>query len=312
MHRVRRTALSALLILFAAGLLRYPADCAAAARQGLSLCLETVLPALFPFFVLSSLCVSGGMADILARTLEGWMRPLFALSGAGAGALALGLLGGYPVGARTVSELLQRGALPRAEAERLLAFCNNAGPGFVLGICGAAVFGSTRAGLYLYLVHVLASLLTGILLCRLSPAPRRSCTPRSVPQVRHPAVSFPAAVSSSFTAVWGVCGFVVLFMVLLRLLTLLLPSGAARSPWYPLLLGAIELTNGALALQNDRMGFVLCAVLLGWGGLSVHAQTLSVLGGNDLSLRYYWCGKLLHALLSAPLALLVSYRIFPL
>lgn len=311
MGRLRRTALSALLLLFAAGLLRFPAECAAAARQGLAMCLETVLPALFPFFVLSSLCISCGVSDVLAQALEGWMRPLFGLSGAGAGALALGLLGGYPVGARTAAELARRGDLPRAEAERLLGFCNNAGPGFVLGVCGTAVFTSIRAGLYLYLIHVLAALLSGILLCRLHPVPKRYATQRRAPQARPPAASFPAAVSSSFTAVWGVCGFVVLFMVLLRLLTLLLPPGAAQLPWFPLLPGIIELTNGVLALHSDRTGFVLCAALLGWGGLSVHAQTLSVLGGQELSLRYYWRGKLLQALLSVPLALLISRRAFP-
>ena len=80
-----------------------------------------------------------------ASLLSPLMRPLFSLSGAGASALALGLCGGYPVGARTAAALVENGSLPREEGERLLAFCNNAGPGFLLGVCGAGVFSSARA-----------------------------------------------------------------------------------------------------------------------------------------------------------------------
>ena len=147
MERIKNLLLSLLLALFAAALLLRPVAAASAAREALALCLKSVLPSLFPFFVLSSLLVAGGGAAALGRALEPMMRPLFRLGGAGAGALVLGLVGGYPVGARTAAELHRRGALSRSEAERLLGFCNNAGPGFILGVCGGTVFGDARAGL---------------------------------------------------------------------------------------------------------------------------------------------------------------------
>ena len=302
MKQLRIAALGALLSLGLFALLRFPAESAAAARTGLSLALETVLPSLFPFFVLSALCVSCGAADALARVLAGIMAPFFALSGAGSAALVLGLLGGYPVGARTAAQLCEQGSLSRAEAEQLLAFCNNAGPGFVLGICGGAVFHSVRAGVYLYLIHAASALLTGLLLRRGSAPSRRGGyrAPRAPLSLLR---AFPDAVRDSFAAVWNVCGFVILFAVLLRLLTLLLPASDV-----PLLLGAVELTNGVLALPDTRVGFVQCAALLAWGGLSVHAQTLSVLG--ELSARRYFLGKLIQTALSVPLALLASLRLF--
>lgn len=299
MEKLKNAALALLLVLFAAALVRYPNEAADAARQALTLCLETVLPSLFPFFVLASLVVASGAAEGLSRALEPFMRPLFYLSGAGAGALALGLAGGYPVGARTVAELYRGGALSKPEAERLLSFCNNAGPGFILGICGGAVLRSTRAGLYLYLVHVASAILTGVALRRCTvmecAAPRPSRRTRKTPLT----AAFPNAVRDSFAAVWSVCGFVVLFAVVLRFVSLLLPGRV-------LLTGLLELTNGVLSLPADRGGFVLCAVFLSWGGLSVHAQTLSTLDGTDLSPRLYFLGKATQAALSAPLALWVS------
>ena len=308
---MKRLVLFPLLAFALARLLLSPDTSAQACRDALTLCAQTVIPSLFPFFVLSSLLVSGGGADAFSALLGGLMRPLFGLDGAGASALALGLLGGYPVGARTVAELHSAGTLEKKEAERLLGFCNNAGPGFILGICGGAVLHSSRAGLYLYLVHTASALLTGILLCR--DLPRRGAGYHKAAQHANAvpfASLFSAAVRSALAGILNVCAFVVLFLVLLRLLAAMLPAAVSASALYPPLLGFVELTNGVTALSATRGGFVCCAVLLAWGGLSVHAQTLSVLDGTSLSTRYYWRGKMMQAAFSAPLAWLVSFRLF--
>ena len=139
MARLRGAAALLFPVFFGAALLFFPDVSAAAAREGVTLCLQTVLPSLFPFFVLSSLLVQSDVPRLLSRAMAGIMYPLFGVSGAGASALILGLLGGYPVGARTVAELYGRGEIAREEAEQLLAFCNNSGPGFFLGVCGTAV-----------------------------------------------------------------------------------------------------------------------------------------------------------------------------
>lgn len=101
------------LLLVGLLLFLFPEESVAAAREGISLCVDVLIPSLFPFFVLSSLLISTGLAGLCARPLESFMRPLFGVGGAGAAALSLGLIGGYPVGARTVAQLVQRGSVPR-------------------------------------------------------------------------------------------------------------------------------------------------------------------------------------------------------
>lgn len=289
------------LLLCAAALSVRTQACAQAAREAVWLCLETVIPSLFPFMVLSSLLVACGTAAALGRRLRGLCRALFGLSGAGAGALALGLVGGYPVGARCAAELVRSGKLSRAEGERLLAFCNNAGPGFILGMCGTAIFHRARVGAWLYLVHVLAALLTGMLLrSHGAAAAALSGAMQETPLSR----ALGPAVRSACISMGTVCGFVVLFAVLLRMAEG--ATGTLPPLWRALLAGTVELTSGVLALPDTRAGFVCCAALLGWGGLSVHAQTLAMLEGSGLRTRRYFLGKLLHALLSAALALVTA------
>ena len=263
---------------------------AEAMRQGLALCARSVVPALFPFLVLSGLFVNLGCADVPARLLGSVMQRLFGCSGSGASAFFLGILGGYPLGARTIGELYRTGRISHQEGEDLLCFCNNTGPAFILGIAGAGIFGDLRLGAWLYLIHVAAATLVGLLLRRSKAAP----TPRSaLPQ---PSPSFPSALVSSITSAGTtmvqICAFVVFFYTLLHLSPL----------QHPVLLGVVELTRGITALTAGRDAFLIASALLGWGGISVHCQTAAVLADTPLSMRRYLLAKALHALIAAALA----------
>ena len=246
-----RLPLLAVLCCFSA-LLLLPEVSAQAARDAMLLCAQTLIPSLFPFFVLSSLFIACGASELLSALLSPLMRPLFGLSGTGAAALALGLCGGYPVGARTAAELVENGALSRDEGERLLAFCNNAGPGFLLGVCGAGMFSSSRAGAALYLIHVAAALCAGLLTCRALPPVPHGTYPHKSAKAQHLSTAFPAAVQNALTGCLNVSAFVVFFTVLARLLLHFLPEAFASSLPCALLLGFLELTSGVLSLPCSR------------------------------------------------------------
>jgi nucleoside recognition membrane protein YjiH len=91
-----------LLAIFTILLFSFPKESADAARTGVRLCLDLIIPSLFPFFVLSSLVISTGLAGLLACPLEKTMRLLFGVGSSGASLLVLGAVGGYPVGARAL------------------------------------------------------------------------------------------------------------------------------------------------------------------------------------------------------------------
>lgn len=264
-----------------------------AARQGLALCAGSVIPALFPFLVVSSLLTASGFAPAPAGLMQ-----LFRLPACAGSALVLGLTGGYPVGARTAVQLFEAGALRRNEAERLLTFCNNAGPAFLISVVGTGVFGSVRTGLWLWLIHILSALLTGLLLCRRGGEGRQTVhTTKTEPL--SPAAAFVRAVVQSADTMLHICAFVVLFRVLSA------PLLAAGGAWAAAA-GALELFSLLPLLTADRFGFVLAAAASGWGGLSVAAQTAAILSGSGLRLRFFLCGKLLQSLLSALLAALAA------
>ena len=286
------------LLLAAAGLLLAPQAAASGALQGLRACAARVIPALLPFFVVSRMLTALPLPTP-GRRADRLFRALFGVRAACLPALLTGLLGGYPAGAAAVTELYRAGALSKAEAERALCFCNNSGPGFFAGLIGAAVLGDVRRGLILYGLHALSALMTGLLLPGSAPPAALDGTPGEARSF------FPAAGSraGSCAALLQVSGLIVFFSSMLAVLraaglTALLPNRLAEA----LACGALELSSGILLLSGHGAE-AACALLMGWGGLCVHFQAMSLWQTAGLRPHGYFSAKLLHGLLSAVLAL---------
>lgn len=320
LHKLYQVLIYVAILLFAYGLVRYSRETSESVCQGLDLCARVLVPSLFPFFVVSSLAVSTGLAGVIGRAMERPMRALFRVPGACAPAFALGLVGGYPVGAKTAIALYQQKLCTKTEAERLLSFCNNSGPAFILGIAGASVFASAKAGILLYVCHVLASILVGLLFRFYGRnAPASGSAGRLAAERRPFGPALADSVRQSGASIINICAFVVFFTVAIRLLNVMGALPAASSllgsllsplgldPTYAerIISGILELTTGIWSLTGAggplSARLAIAAFMLGWAGLSVHCQVLSFLSDSGLSVAPYIGGKMLHGLFSAAL-----------
>ena len=234
------------------------------ATEGIALCIQTLIPSLFPFFVLSMM---------LTSTLGG------------GGLLLTGILGGYPVGAGNVAQAYRAGLLSKAEAERMVVLCNCAGVSFIFGVV-SPILGSLRDTLMVWGAY-LASILT---LWMIFPKTKTTHGPSKPLRLQE-------ALWRAIRAMAGVCGWVVLFRVLLAILERwvlwLLPEWGQAVVY-----GVLELSNGCLFLRQISEGLrcVLAAGFLGFGGICVMMQTASVADGIPLWL--YLLGKLFQGVVS--------------
>ena len=288
--------ISLFLLIFMVLLLVLSRQTAQALRRGLSLCGTVVLPTLFPFLVLSSM-----LSAFLPRSAPGFlhwvMGRYFGVSGLCGFPLALSLLGGYPLGAATVSNLYLEGALPKAQAEKALRFCNNSGPGIFIGFLGG-VLGSPLWGLRLYLIHVLSGLLVGILLSPPASGLKIQSLPRKFPDF---STVFLKAVRDSAMTMVQICGLILFFSPVPMLLSKLPIPAMLRL----FLTGFGELTSGLLLLEADEASLVLAAFFTGWGGLCVQMQAYSICQAAGLHPRGCMGEKLLHGLFSALFVMLL-------
>jgi len=286
-------------------------------RYALTLCMNSVIPSLLPFFIVSILLNRLGLPYYLGKLLSPAAKKLFGISGAGASAFFIGICGGYPLGAAYIADMVKKGYIPLQEAERLLGFCNNSGPAFIIGVVGAGVFHSAGIGVFLYIVHISAAFLTGLILRQRNP--EDSVSPDFVPMSFFKAL--PDAVQSSVSASLNVCGFIICFSVLVAMLdtggyfslaaALISDFFNTELHWSrALLTGVIELGSAAGAMSGlipKPINLALAAAILAWGGLSVHFQTYAVISDTSLKGTLHLAGRLLNAAFSAVLAYFFSY-----
>ncbi len=264
-------------------------------NEGLLLCFSRVVPALFPFMVLSSMIVSSGILSPLSRLLAPLCRRLFGVGGESGCVWILGLLCGFPVAASSGVELYRSGRIGSRELRRLLLFANNPSLSFLLGGVGAALYGDVRIGILFCLVTLLSSLILGVGIRFFTGSaegdPPEALAPREEP-LSVPLL-FCRSVTSSVSALLSVLGFVVFFYTLTGVLSHVVGGADTVSPSSALLLGFFEMTGGMAraALCEPPLSYLLAAFLAGFSGLSVHCQIASICAPARVSLAPYLLAK---------------------
>lgn len=285
----------------------FPADAAAGVRDGLRLVGTRLIPALFPIQVLAGCLVRmmpGAEAD---RSKAHDARRLWGLPGRCVLPILLGLLGGYPLGAQLIAALCRKRVLTRAEAVRLSAVCNNAGPAFLIGVIGGILRDPLR-GAALYLIHLISLLLVGLILRPMPDrAPSRASLGRT-PETLGFIQVLPEAIGDSALSMLRLAGSVAFFRAVWFGLKAVLPLSALPPGLRAGLSGFLELAGGSELLRELPVSaaFPLSAFLSGWGGLCVHLQAALFFRAEGLPMRRYLRGKLLHGFISGILALLLS------
>lgn len=308
LRQILQTLLSALAVLaFGGGILYAPEQAAQGVRDGLSLCGQVVIPSLFPFLVLSAFLVQSGLAQRAGRLLSPLTQAVFRLPGAAGSAVFMSLIGGYPIGARMTAQLLDASLVTERQARRMLLFCVNSGPAFLISAVGAAMLQSRRAGFLLCAALTSSALLTGFF-TRFLPQ-REAGRPQPEQQAAQPACSMAGALveaaAQGCAGIVSVCVWVILFSCAAALLRLLPLS----EPALLLVQCLLEVTSGCAGAAGKAPLPVL-AFILGWGGLCVHCQILRDVSKAGLSLSLFFCARVTNGLL-ASLICTGLLRLFP-
>lgn len=267
-------------------------------HEGIQLCLQSAIPALFPFLVFTPI-VNSQLPDFIIHLI----KPIGKLCGiprGGESLFLLGLLSGYPNGARLIAESWTRKQLNKQDALRMLGFCNNAGPAFLFGVCGAIL--PSKAVWALFAIHAVSAIITGILL------PNKSKN-RIQLQSDKP-ITVTSAIQPAIKVMAQICAWILLFRVLQAFLKKYIAFLLESEIINPLL-GMLEVTSGILSVDPQSPAgfkFICIAVFLACGGLCVAAQTISVT--KQLGTGYYFPGKILQSAISLLLSCFMQYTLF--
>jgi len=297
-----------MFVIFNIFLLIFPQIILGAARDGLMLWFNNVLPSLLPFMVATNMLISLGVAATISNLAAPLMRRVFNLPGAAGFALFMGLTSGYPVGAKTVADLRNAKQISVQEAQHLLAFCNNAGPLFMVGAVGVGMFNSAAVGYVLWASHVVGALVVG-LLYRKGASPRSYDCSAVAPHKKSVPIgkALGDAVKSSMEAITIIGGLIIFFSVVVAILEILgvntdfMAGGIAA--------GLVEVAGGVrkIAVHQPSLPTIASAAfVIAFGGISIHAQTLYFTAGLGINNRKYIFAKFLHGVISAGVGVLLA------
>ncbi len=317
-----------IFLLFTICLILFSNSNLSAAKSGLLLWANSVIPSLFPFFVATELLSHTNIVDILGKLLNKVMKPLFNVRGEGSFALIMGIISGYPIGAKIAAQFRENNVCTKEECERLLSFTNNSGPLFIIGTVGISMFGNSAIGILLFITHILACISVGILF-RFWKYNSNSLKNNDLNTYKRKKknnnLNFSSlgeiignSITNSISTIMMIGGFVVLFSVIISILKsskiidvlsiFLLPLfnilHIPTSFISPLLTGIFEITNGINVISNIPMkmisiNIIFTSFLLGFGGISILLQVFSVISKTDLSIKPYVIGKLLQGIFAA-------------
>lgn len=308
---MKKAVLNVLTVIITAFMIFFPEKSIMYSKQALGMCYEIIIPSLFPFFVCSGILVYSGFAQTLSNLFRPVMKPLFNVNENGAAAFVLGIISGYPLGAVTACQLYEGAYLSKSEAERLLAFCNNSGPLFILGAVGTAMFKNPKIGIILYISHIISAVLVGILAGFYQKD--KFCAPKSrITNVdESPSAIFSKVLLNSINSILTVCGAIVFFFTVSGIVIGIMPFSP---PLNALVSALLEFTGGIKRISllpiplNLRV--IASSFSVGFAGLCVHIQVMAVTSRYGLSLKPYIFGKFLHGTFSAVLTY-VLLMLFP-
>ena len=291
-----------------------------AAKSGLTLWANSVLPSLLPFFIATELLNYTGVVSFCGKLLNKFMRPIFNVPGEGAFALLMGIISGYPVGAKIIANLKENNLCTKLEAERLIAFTNNSGPLFIVGTVGVGMFYSPSLGLILLFTHVLSCLTVGFLF-RWWGKSHENADRSSEYFSNNNTLSFynlgeilSKSIISSINLILIIGGFIVLFSIIISMLNtvhffdifanILAIFNVPANLVTGLLTGFLEVTSGISSICSSTsssiyLNIIACSFVLGLGGFSVFLQVLSIISRAKISIKPYLFGKLLQAFFAA-------------
>ncbi len=284
-------------------LIIYPKDTADGIKNGFRLLGNNLIPSLFPFMVLSSYISKSNISQTISKVFEKPFGKLFCTSGYGIVPLVLGLLGGYPIGAKTTAELYKDGILSRNDAQRLLYWCINPSPAFAVTAVGTFMLGNTKSGFLLYCSCILASLSIGFFCRFLSNGEKykeKSYCDNSNKNI------FVKSVADGSEAMFSVCGWVLTFSVLTAL------CNALNLPYTLtcIIKSVGEVTTGCENAINAELSLPVIAGILGFGGFAVICQCATYSAICKTELKFIICSRLINASLSAIYCSLLL-KIFP-
>lgn len=277
--------------------------CLSGSKYGVELWLFTVLPTLLPFIILSNILVNLNVCSSIAKYIHPITKRLFHTSIYGSYVIIIGFLCGYPMGAKTISDLVGQKKLSVSEGQYLLSFCNNPSPMYIMGYIAGMLECSNDIKIKLFCTIYLSAYITSLLY-------RKMCKPLFAKESASELLSkdndayniwqiFEKSILNGFFTIFKLGGYIIIFSIIANIIL-----NASPFPQVIKILSAciVEITSGAYYISHMEISLIVKLIIIisttMFGGFSINAQTAGVISDSELNFVPYIKYKIISGVLS--------------
>lgn len=293
-------------------LVAFPDVYLSASFDGIKIFVINVLPALLPFFFFTKLISNLGFVGSLSKSFNTPCKFLYNTSGIGGYVFLSSVLSGYPIGAKTLSDMYENGEISLSDAQTIMSFTSTSGPMFIVGSVGSIMLHNKTYGFIILLCHYLSAILNGVLY--------RNKSKSSQPHKKQIVIGknlLSKSISDTVSSVLISGAYIAIFYmiavmlknvgflnVISDLLNLIFHNKALCDG---ISFGLVEMTGGCALLSSTSSPFTLPAIcaIISFGGLSVTLQSLTFLGNCNIKPTRYLLSKATQSIISFCLTYLV-------
>lgn len=266
--------------------------------KSVKMCLSAIVPAIFPFMILSDFLSSSVSVRSKSAILSCWSRT-FRINAAGIVPFVLGNVCGFPLGVRCASDLYADGRISKDECERLIGSANNPSLAFVISGVGAGMRGSLRDGMVLYLAVVFSS----VAICLISR--KNAVYFENQDESIRQNFSIVDSIKSASYSVISVCAYIIFFSIIADLVSEVIRERVISAVIFSLLEIGSASRYISSELKLSALSLPLNAFALGFSGLSVYLQTLAF-APSDINKVRCFIMKLIEGIVAFILVLIYS------
>lgn len=272
----------------------------------LNIWITSILPSLFPFFVLSDILNSYDVINYIPKFIKNIFKKLFNISDNGLFVFFISMLSGFPSNARNIRLLYTDNKISKEESEHLLFFTHFSNPMFILGTLSILFFNNKSLGLLIIIPHYLSNFIIGFILRKHNLPNNNYIINNKKNNPKKFGIIFTKSIKSSIDSLLVILGTLSVFLVMSTLIIDLFNLNSINSL---LIKSILELTSGLKELSNlikdSKILVIMSSCILSFGGLSVHMQVINELTDTDISYKNFFIGRILQTILS----LIISYII---
>lgn len=266
--------------------------------EGIKICTNILIPSLFVFLIISEFFYKTNALNFILKPFSFLCEKLFKIDKNLGPIMFFSLICGYPAGANLIKNLVEKKTISKKTANRMLFFCVNSGPAFLIGGISIPFLNSLKLGIILFISQIVSFFVVGTLssigkdLEKINPYSKNK---DSISQ------NFVSSVKNSTKNMALICSFTIFFTAIIKIIfSFSWFNENLNNHLKALFSGLIEVTNGVVKcfLIKDFNVFLILALITSFGGISVHFQVIAIISKAKISFKNFYKWRIVYCLTS--------------